>query len=88
MARWACASDNNLAFFNMNSKNLSHSACPQGLGMFLPKKNDKDRRIPNLQEKINTVLLELGLVKQEEGKFLDIIDLKNKLNSLENKLER
>ncbi|WP_156956354.1 hypothetical protein [Chrysanthemum yellows phytoplasma] len=51
--------------------------------MFLPKKNDKDRRIPNLQEKINTVLLELGLVKQEEGKFLDIIDLKNKLNSLE-----
>ncbi|BAD04548.1 conserved hypothetical protein [Onion yellows phytoplasma OY-M] len=32
--------------------------------------------------------MELRLVKQEEGKFLDIIDLKNKLNSLENKLER
>nr|WP_236620276.1 ABC transporter permease subunit ['Chrysanthemum coronarium' phytoplasma] len=30
----------------------------------------------------------MRLVKQEEGKFLDIIDLKNKLNSLENKLER
>ncbi|MGL9687951.1 MAG: hypothetical protein ACQBVK_04290 [Candidatus Phytoplasma sp. TWB_XP] len=30
MARWGFATDNNLAFFNMNSKNLSHSACPQG----------------------------------------------------------
>ncbi|MCX2955752.1 transporter substrate-binding domain-containing protein [Candidatus Phytoplasma citri] len=83
LARWACEINQDLTYFDVHSDNLEHSTCPQGLGIFFPKKNDEDRRIPNLQEKINAALVKLDLVKKDEkGEFQDIIDLKKKNHEL------
>ncbi|WP_341833754.1 ABC-type amino acid transport system, substrate-binding/permease protein [Candidatus Phytoplasma asteris] len=83
LARWACEINQDLTYFDVYSDNLEHSTCPQGLGIFLPKKNDEDRRMTNLQKDINKALLELNLVeKDEKGEFQDIIDLKKKIHEL------
>ncbi|GAK74089.1 ABC-type amino acid transport system, permease component ['Chrysanthemum coronarium' phytoplasma] len=83
LARWACEINQDLTYFDVHSDNLEHSTCPQGLGIFFPKKNDEDRRIPNLQEKINAALVKLDLVKKDEkGESQDIIDLKKKNHEL------
>ncbi|QKX95552.1 transporter substrate-binding domain-containing protein [Candidatus Phytoplasma asteris] len=83
LARWAYEINQDLTYFDVHSDNLEHSTCPQGLGIFFPKKNDEDRRIPNLQEKINAALVKLDLVKKDEkGEFQDIIDLKKKNHEL------
>ncbi|WP_024563558.1 ABC transporter substrate-binding protein/permease [Candidatus Phytoplasma tritici] len=83
LARWACEINQDLTYFDVYSDNLEHSTCPQGLGIFLPKKNDEDRRITNLQKDINEKLVELNLVKKDEkGEFQDIIELKKKIHEL------